>query len=50
MRWGKEVLPGAAKPAVGARYLSSIGQLDPMFGTLRMEQISPERDLTSPAT
>jgi integrase len=40
VRWAKEVLPGAVKPAVATRYLASIGQLDPIFGALRMDQIT----------
>ncbi|WP_342452848.1 tyrosine-type recombinase/integrase [Pararoseomonas indoligenes] len=42
LRWAKEVLPGAVKPAVATRYLASIGQLDAIFGALRMDQITPQ--------
>ena len=40
VRWAQEVLPGAVKPSVAKRYLSSIAQLDATFGALRMDQIS----------
>jgi hypothetical protein len=42
VRWAKEVLPEAVKPAVARRYLASVGQLDPVFGKLRRDQITPK--------
>ncbi|WP_424139711.1 hypothetical protein [Roseomonas chloroacetimidivorans] len=42
VRWAKEVLPEAVKPAVARRYLASVGQLDPVFGRLRRDQITPK--------
>lgn len=41
VKWKQEVLPGAVKPGVATRYLSSIAQFDPIFGRLRMDQIGP---------
>jgi integrase/recombinase XerD len=40
LRWHKEVLPKAVKPAVMTRYLVSIRQIDPHFANLRLDQIS----------
>jgi integrase len=39
VRWAQEVLPGAVKPAVAKRYLSSVGQLADTFGAMRVDQI-----------
>jgi integrase len=43
VRWGKEVLPHAVKPAVAARYLSSVAQLDASFSAARLDQITAPR-------
>jgi integrase/recombinase XerD len=43
VRWGKEVLPGAVKEAVKIRYMSSMGQLDAVFGKLRMDEITSRK-------
>jgi integrase/recombinase XerD len=40
VKWALEVLPKAVKPAVAARYLVSIRQLEPVFGDLRMDEIT----------
>ena len=40
VRWGETVLPGSVKPAVARRYITSIHQLDRIFGRLRMSQIT----------
>lgn len=40
VKWATEVLPKSVKPSVAKRYLVSIGQLDPVFGVLRVDQIS----------
>jgi integrase/recombinase XerD len=40
LRWHKEVLPKAVKPAVMERYLVSIRQITPHFEKLRLDQIS----------
>jgi len=40
VKWGEEVLPGAVKPAVAKRYLSSIGQMLDMFGPLPMNRLT----------
>lgn len=40
VKWALEVLPQAVKPAVAARYLVSIRQLEAVFGDLRMDEIT----------
>lgn len=40
VRWAREVLPGAVKPAVMRRYLTSIQMLTPVFGELRVSEIT----------
>lgn len=40
IRWTEEVLPQAVKPSVAIRYLVSVRQLTPVFGDLRMDQIT----------
>lgn len=40
VRWAREVLPGAVKPAVAKRYLSSVSQLTETFGDKRVDQIT----------
>ena len=40
VKWAAEVLPGAVKPTVATRYLVSIGQLDRVFGKLRVDHIT----------
>jgi integrase len=40
VRWDREVLPTSVKPAVRRRYLASIAMLDPVFGELRLSQIT----------
>lgn len=40
LRWRKEVLPKAVKPAVQKRYESSMRQLDPHLRSLRVDEIS----------
>jgi integrase len=40
VRWSTEVLPSSVKPAVQRRYLASIAMLDPVFGELRLAQIT----------
>src|SRR6185437_546348 len=42
VRWATEVLPNAVKPAVATRYLSSIAQLEAVFGSLRVDQITAQ--------
>lgn len=39
IRWSKEVLPQAVKPTVMKRYLTSVAQLDEVFGELRINQV-----------
>lgn len=43
VKWVKEVLPQSVKPSVAQRYLVSIGQLERVFGALRVKQITAER-------
>lgn len=43
VRWSREVLPESVKEGVARRYLSSIAQLDTVFGNLRMDQITSQR-------
>jgi integrase len=43
VRWAREVLPQAVKPNVAKRYLVSIGQLERIFGSLRVDQITGQR-------
>jgi len=43
VRWSVEVLPRSVKPAVARRYLSSIAKLDPVFGNLRVGDITTAR-------
>ena len=43
VRWALEVLPNAVKPSVASRYLTSIRQLEDVFGTLRMDEITGAR-------
>jgi integrase/recombinase XerD len=43
LKWATEVLPKAVKPSVGKRYPVSIGQLERVFGALRVDQITPAR-------
>ncbi len=43
LRWAKEVLPGAVKPAVQRRYLTSMVMLDATFGPLTLTEITPKR-------
>jgi integrase/recombinase XerD len=45
VKWTREVLPGAVKPAVRRRYLTSVDMLTPVFGTLRVSQID-ERQIS----
>lgn len=40
IRWTREVLPGAVKPAVAKRYLVSIRQITPVLLDLRVNQIT----------
>lgn len=39
-RWKREILPGAVRPRVAQRYKVSLGQLEPVFGTLTIEVIT----------
>lgn len=39
-RWDREVLPRAVKTATARRYMTSIRQLNPLFGHLRMSDIT----------
>lgn len=43
MKWAREVLPQSVKPNVAKRYLVSIGQLERIFGSLRVDQITGQR-------
>lgn len=43
VKWATEVLPQSVKPSVAKRYLVSIGQLERVFGALRVSQITPAR-------
>lgn len=43
IRWAEEVLPKSVKPAVMKRYLTSIAMLDPVFGNLRIGEVSTAR-------
>ena len=40
LRWDDEVLATAVKPAVRRRYMASITMLDPVFGELRLNEIT----------
>jgi integrase/recombinase XerD len=40
VKWAREVLPAAVKPAVMRRYLASIAMLDATFGELRLIEIT----------
>jgi integrase len=40
VKWAEEVLPKSVKPAVMRRYLTSIAQLDPVFGPLRIGEVN----------
>lgn len=40
VKWSKEVLPEAVKPAVSRRYLCSVSNLDNVMGELRVDQIT----------
>ncbi len=40
VKWAREVLPGAVKPAVMRRYLTSVQMLTPVFGELRVSEIT----------
>jgi integrase/recombinase XerD len=43
VKWATEVLPRSVKPSVAKRYLVSIGQLERVFGTLRVDEINAAR-------
>jgi integrase len=43
VKWAAEVLPRSVKPSVAKRYLVSIGQLERVFGSLRVDQINSAR-------
>lgn len=43
VRWAAEVLPGAVKPQVARRYLTSIAALDAEFGDAALPDITPAR-------
>lgn len=43
VKWAREVLPQSVKPTVAKRYLVSIGQLERIFGSLRVDQITGHR-------
>lgn len=43
VKWATEVLPKSVKPSVAKRYIVSIGQLERVFGALRVSQITPAR-------
>lgn len=42
VQWAEEVLPKSVKASVAQRYLVSVRQLEPVFGSLRVDQITPE--------
>lgn len=44
LKWGSEVLPGAVKPAVARRYLTSIAALKVIFGDKKVAEIT-SRDI-----
>ncbi len=43
VRWAREVLPGAVKPQVARRYLTSVASLEETFGELRVNEITSRR-------